>query len=97
MLITEDPKFQKSRQLYETVNPELQPGKIIDFLAARSALFEEARVKVGTCGLDQTLLPAAIRSSRRPVHLPDPLTDALLLLGLAAAVLAGLLAISSLG
>jgi hypothetical protein len=93
MLITQDPKFQKSRQSYETVSPELRPGKIIDFLAARRALFEEPRVKAETLDLDQTVLRAAGRSSRR-LHLPDPLTDALLLLGLAAAVLLGLLAIS---
>jgi 8-oxo-dGTP pyrophosphatase MutT (NUDIX family) len=96
MLINEDLKFQESSQSYEAVSLKLQPGKIIDFLAARRALFEEARVKVGTFDLDETLLPAAGRSSRR-VHLPDPLTDALLLLVLATAVLVGLLAISSLG
>jgi hypothetical protein len=96
MLITEDPKSPKSSRSCETVSPELPPGKIIDFLAARRALLEEARVKDETFALNQTILGAAGGSCRR-VQLPDPLTDALLLLGLAAAVLFGLLTISSFG
>jgi hypothetical protein len=86
MPIIEDPRSRQPSQFRETVRPELQSGKIIDFFAARRTLLQEARVKDETFDLNQTNLRGARRSSRR-VHLPDPLTDALLLLLLAAAVL----------
>ena len=88
----ENPRSQQPGQFGETVRPELPPGKVIDFFAARHTLLQEARLKDETFDLNQTTLRGASRSGRR-VHLPDPLTDALLLLVLAAAVL---LAISGL-
>jgi hypothetical protein len=93
MHIIEHPRSQQTSQFGETLRPELQPPKIIDFFAARRTLFQQARVKDETVERNQTTLRAASRSTRR-VHLPDPLTDALLLLGLATAVL---FAISGLG
>jgi len=86
MPIIEDTRSQQPSQFRETLRSELQPGKIIDFFAARQTLFQEARIKDETFDLNQTTLRGPSRSSRR-VHLPDPLTDALLLLVLAAAVL----------
>jgi hypothetical protein len=96
LLNAEKGSFRKSGQAGETITPELQPAKIIDFFAARRALFEEARLKGETFDLNQTILRTAGRSSRR-VHLPDPLTDALLVLMLAAAVLLAVLAVSGVG
>ena len=96
MFTTNDPKLPK---LSQPVMPELsdrQHGKIIDFFSARRILYEEAKAKDLGADLEEAVRLMADRNLQR-INLPDPFTDALLLLSLAAAVLLGLLVISGFG
>ncbi|MBV8812943.1 MAG: hypothetical protein JO271_00510, partial [Verrucomicrobia bacterium] len=76
-------------------------GKILDFLYARPTLLEEAKAKEAKAKNQSLDLEEAVRAigdrTQWRIDLPDPFTDALLLLVLAAAVLLGLLVISGFG
>jgi hypothetical protein len=101
MFTTDDSKLSKLTGSVSTGGTDLQHGKIIDFFSARRSLLEEARAKEAK-SKDQSLdLEEAVRTIADRTHwridLPDPFTDALLMLVLAAAVLLGLLVISGFG
>lgn len=70
-------------------------GKIIDFFAAREALWSEAKSADEQAELQQQIRPETQR--KRRVFLSDPWEDVMLLLLLIAAVVLGLLVISGFG
>jgi hypothetical protein len=96
MFTTDDSKLSKLASSTTPGATDLQPGKIIDFFSARQTLLEEAKVKDQSLDLEEAVRAISNRTQWR-IDLPDPFTDALLLLVLAAAVLLGLLVISGFG
>jgi hypothetical protein len=101
MFTTDDSKLSNLTGSITPRGTDLQREKIIDFFSARRSLLEEARAKEAkakeiSLDLEEAVRAIADRTQRR-IDLPDPFTDALLMLALAAAVLLGLLVISGFG
>jgi hypothetical protein len=101
MFTTDNSKLSKLTGSITPAGADPQHGKIIDFFSARRSLLEEATAKEGkvkdkSLDLEEAVRAIADRTQRR-IDLPDPFTDALLVLLLAAAVLLGLLVISGFG
>jgi len=101
MFTTDDSKLSKLTGSITPGSTDRQHEKIIDFFSARQSLLEEARAKEAkakdrSLDLEEAVRAIADRTHRR-IDLPDPFTDALLMLVLAAAVLLGLLVISGFG
>ncbi len=90
------PTTETSEQKYQG-NPsesgEISSGKIIDFFAAREALQSEARLVDEQAWLQQQINSATYQ--KRRIHLSDPWEDVMLLMLLVAAVVLGLLVMTS--
>jgi hypothetical protein len=101
MFTTDNSEVSKLTHSATPGSSNLHHGKIIDFFSARRTLLEEAKAKEVNAKNQSLDLEEAVRAignkTQWRIDLPDPFTDALLLLVLAAAVLLGLLVISGFG
>ena len=96
MITTEELASRREARTTQNLSTHPHDDKIIDFFAARRTLLEEAKKEDQIFGLHETVR-LALDHKTRQVRLPDSLTDALLVLVLAAVVLLGLLVISGFG
>jgi hypothetical protein len=86
--------FEKLRQVRrEQSREDSSSEKIIDFFAAKKALYSKAR----SASRRAELRARALINSKRQVHLFDPFEDLMFLLLLMAASVLGLLAIAGFG